>query len=150
MPRDAGRLAWELADRVGHAHALFGAVLGGVVAGTPLTVGEAIALAVLASAPAGLSQTGLGGALGVTRQHAHALTRRLAGHRLVRRTRRGREVRLEPTPRAERLVAELRPGAEARLARALSGLAPRERRDLHRLCGRLVEVLAREAGEERA
>jgi DNA-binding MarR family transcriptional regulator len=142
VPRSPGRLAWELADRVGHANALFQAALGGVVSSTPLRVGEAIALVVLASEPAGRSQTQLGHALGVTRQHAHAVARRLAGLGLVRRARHGREVRMEPTPRARRLIAALRPAAEARLARAVAKLSPSERRALHHLCGRLVEVLA--------
>lgn len=149
MPRAAGRLAFELADRIGHASALFHAAMGGVVAATPLTVGDAIALVILAGAPAGLTQTRLGSALGVSRQHAHAVSRRLVALRLARRARRGREVWMEATPRAERLIAELRPAAEARLARSVSGLTPKELRDLHRLCGRLVEVLARDAGEER-
>lgn len=144
MPRDSGRLAWEIADRIGQASALFSAVLGDVVAPTPLTVGEAIALVVLAGEPAGRTQADLGRALGVSRQHAHAIARRLRGLGLARGDRSGREVTMRPTPRAERLIKELRPGAQARLARAVSGLTPAERRTIHRLCGRLVGSLARD------
>ena len=140
----SGRLAWDLADRIGEASALFNAVLSDVVAATPLTVGEAIALVVLASAPAGRTQAGLGRALGVSRQHAHATVRRLRDLGLARGVRRGREVAMLPTPRGERLLEKARPAAEARLARAVSALTAAERSALHGLCGRLVEVLARD------
>lgn len=113
------------------------------MAATPLTVAEAIALVVLASEPAGRTQAELGRALGVTRQHAHAMARHLTALGLMRASRRGREMVMSPTPRAHRLIAELRPAAEARLARAVSGLTHAERIALHRLSERLVEVLAR-------
>lgn len=150
MPRRPGLLAWELADRIGHANALFGATLRSVVAESPLTVAEAIALVVLASEPAGRTQVELGRALGVTRQHAHAMTRRLTALGLTRGRRRGREVSITPTPSAHRLIAKLRPAAEARLAQALAGLTRSERAALHRLTGRLVEVLMCEAGRSEA
>ncbi|CAG1008289.1 hypothetical protein MYXO_03708 [Myxococcaceae bacterium] len=144
MAREAGRIAWELADRVGQASALFHGVLGDVVASTPLTVAEAIALVVLASEPGGRTQADLGRALGVSRQHAHAMARRLRGLGLVRGDRRGREVSMHPTARGKRLIEKLRPGAQARLARSLSGLTMREQIVLHRLCARLVESIEQE------
>ena len=63
---------------------------------------------------------------------------------LARGVRRGREVAMLPTPRGERLLEKARPAAEARLARAVSALTAAERSALHGLCGRLVEVLARD------
>lgn len=144
MAMDGGRLAWELADRIGQASGLFHAALGDVVAPTPLTVGEGVVLVVLASEPGARTQAGLARALGVSRQHAHATVRRLCELGLVHGVRRGREVTMRPTPRGVSLIEKVRPAAEARLARAVSALTAAERSALHRLCGRLVEALARD------
>lgn len=144
MASRAGALAWEIADRIGHAHALLTAALGEVVGPTPLTVGEAIGLEVLALAPEGRTQVEWARALGVTRQHAHALARRLVALRLVRGERRGRTVSMRVTPRGVALIEAVRPSAEARLARAMAALSASERASLHRLGGRLVEALERD------
>lgn len=150
MAQDPGRLAWELADRIGQAGALFDAVVADVVATTPLTPSEAIALVVLAGGPGGRTQAELGRALGVSRQHAHAVVHKLQRLGLVRSDRRRREAVVRPTGKGERLIEKLRPDAEARLARAIAGLASAERATLHRLAGRLVAALANDlAGASR-
>jgi len=141
----AGTLVWEIADRIGHAHALLTLALAEVIGPTPLTVGEAIGLMVLSLAPEGRTQVEWSRALGVTRQHAHALARRLVALRLVRGERRGRAVLMRVTPRGIALIEAVRPAAEARLVRALSALSASERNALHRLGGRLVEALERDA-----
>ncbi|MCZ7616849.1 MAG: MarR family winged helix-turn-helix transcriptional regulator [Myxococcota bacterium] len=141
----AGTLVWEIADRIGHAHALLTLALAEVIGPTPLTVGEAIGLMVLSLTPEGRTQVEWSHALGVTRQHAHALARRLVALRLVRGERRGRTVLMRVTPRGIALIEAVRPAAEARLVRALSALSASERSALHRLGGRLVEALERDA-----
>jgi len=144
VSRSAGVIAWEIADRVGHASALFSATLSSALSSTPLTVGEAIGLVVLSLEPGGRTQVEWSRALGVTRQHAHALARRLVALRRVRGERRGRERLMRATPRGLAVIEAVRPAAEARLSRALSALSAPERASLHRLSGRLVEVLERD------
>lgn len=139
QPSSTGTLAWEIADRVGRSHALFTAVLEEVVAPEELTVGQAIAIIVLAGSPEGLTQSEWARLQGVSRQYAHSVARRLQGRQLVTRERVGRTSKVRVTARARHLIRRLRPRTEARLATAVAGLRPLERRDLHRLLGKLAD-----------
>ena len=141
MEMDSGRFAWEIADRTGHAHALFGGLLEILVTPMGLSRGEAIAMAVLLEFPAGLSQSEWARLQGVSRQHAHALSRKLGRAGLVVGRRRGREVHVRASAVGRRRVVAARPASEAALTRGIAGLSAREVKDLHRQFGKLVRSL---------
>jgi DNA-binding MarR family transcriptional regulator len=136
-----GLLAWSITDRVGYAHALLGEIVEERVAPLGLSRAQAIALAVLGEFPGGLSQAAWARLQGVSRQHAHTLAKRLESEGWIEGMRVGRERHLHLSGRGRRRMASFRPGMEARLARALDSMSAAERRELHRLLGRLVETL---------
>ncbi len=141
---DTQPLAWSLADRVGHAHALLGGIVEEGVAPLGLSRAQAVALAILGEFPDGLSQAAWARLQGVSRQHAHVLARRLEQTRWVVGSRAGRERHMRLSALGRRRLNAFRPAMESRLQTALCELAPRERCQLHRLLGRLIETLERQ------
>ncbi|MBW2241796.1 MAG: MarR family transcriptional regulator [Deltaproteobacteria bacterium] len=136
-----GPLAWSITDRVGYAHAMLGGIVEERVAPLGLSRAQAVALAVLGEFPGGLSQAAWARLQGVSRQHAHTLARRLQAEGWIEGKRAGRERHLRLSTGGRRRMASFRPKMETRLEKALAGLAPGERRDLHRLLGLLVKTL---------
>ena len=137
----SGLLAWLIADRVGYAHALFGEIIEERVRPLGLSRAQAIALAVLGEFPGGLSQAAWARLQGVSRQHAHTLAKRLETEGWIKGTPAGRERHLHLSKSGRRRMATFRPKMEAQLGKALRRMAPGERRELHRLLGRLIETL---------
>lgn len=137
----AGPLAWSITDRVGYAHALFGEIVEEGVAPLGLSRAQAVGLAVLWEFRGGLSQAAWARLQGVSRQHAHSLARRLEAEGWIEGVPVGRERHMRLSRSGRRRMASFRPNMEARLEEALGGITSEERRELHRLLGRLIETL---------
>ncbi|MCP4005077.1 MAG: hypothetical protein GY725_12860 [bacterium] len=142
---DAGRLASEIADRIGHTHVLLSDAVDEIIGPLGISRSMGIALAVLDAFPDGLSQTAWARLQGVTRQRAHALANRLDDDGLILLEAQGREVRVTLSTTGRRLVRGVEPRTQARLASATTGLSSREKRELHLLLGKLITSLERDA-----
>ncbi|MAE94233.1 MAG: hypothetical protein CL910_06190 [Deltaproteobacteria bacterium] len=138
---DAGRVAYEITDRIGYAHVLLSDAVDQVLGPRGISRSSGIALAVLDAFPEGLSQAEWARLQGVTRQRAHTLTKQLGGEDLIRLEPRGREVLVALSPVGRRLVRSLAPRTRARLATATARLSRREKRELHALLGKLIGSL---------
>ena len=142
---DAGRLAYEIADRIGHAHVLLSDAVDEVIGPLGLSRSVGIALAVLDAYPEGLSQAAWTRLQRVTRQRAHALANRLDDDGLILIEPQGREVRVTLSAAGRRLVRGVEPRTRSRLATATARLSTRDKRDLHSLLGKLIAGLERDA-----
>lgn len=87
---------------------------------------------------AGLTQSALAEALGVTSANVSQLVAKLEDAELVTRTERGRAKEVRLTARGRRLVERLRPQHDAYLASQFAALSPTERRSLLSLLEKLL------------
>jgi len=137
--------AWTLADTIGHVFALLGSVIEEQVLAYKLTRAQALALGVLADMDDGISQAEWARLQGVTRQHVHAIARRLQEEGWIVAKRAGRE-RIVSLPKSrQRKIAALRPEMDTQLQTAFGGLTQKDQRVLNTLLAKLVDSFGRSA-----
>jgi DNA-binding MarR family transcriptional regulator len=134
-------MAFELVDRLGHAYALLAEATAEIAEEQGVTSAEVIALIVLASMDAPLSQSDWGRLQGVTRQRAHVVANSLVEKGLVDRARTGREARVTLTAAGRREARSLRASIGRVASRRLGSLRANQASQLHALLGTLVDAL---------
>ena len=134
--------AWELTDQVGHVHSLLGATIEDQVAPYGLTRAQAHALGVLTEFPLGISQAEWARMQGVSRQHAHAIARRLQNSDWIEGATVGRERIVALSESGIQKIEDLRPKLEESLEFDFSSLTKVERKELSRLLGKLIEAIS--------
>jgi len=133
--------AFELVDRLGHAYALLEEAASEIAGEVGVTSAELVALVVLVSIDAPLSQSDWGRLQGVTRQRAHVVANALVEKGLVERARSGREARVSLTAAGRGQARRLRASIGRAASRRLGALGADQVSQLHALLGTLVEAL---------
>jgi len=133
--------AWHLADLVGACYVEVAAIAGEAARPHGLTLGELVALAILAQQPDGVSQSTWARLQGVTRQRAHVVTRSMEARGLVRGEGRGRDSLVRFTAKGRRTTESLRESVGAVLADAMAGLSPARLQDTAELLTGLLGSL---------
>lgn len=133
--------AFELVDRLGHAHALLQARSEALVTGLDVSVSELVALFVLLSFPDGISQTDWGRLQGVSRQRAHTVTKRLLAAGLVHCEVQGRASTITLTATGDALATGQRERFAAVAFSDIASLSASEALALHRGLGKLITAL---------
>jgi DNA-binding MarR family transcriptional regulator len=133
--------AWHLADLVGACYVEVAAIAGDAARPHGLTLGELVALAILAQQPDGVSQSAWARLQGVTRQRAHVVTRSMEAKGLVRGERRGRESVVRFTAEGRRTTERLRESIGTVLADTMAGLTPAQLQDTAELLTGLLGSL---------
>lgn len=138
--RIPGPLAWTLADQVGLLSVVLTEASAKALAKHRVTGGELVALAILVGYADGLSQSDLARHMGVSRQRAHIITRKLVRRGFLSSKRGGREAMVKLADKGRAFVKAERPGVERALAEVLQPLTAKEAQTLSQLLSRVAPL----------